>query len=367
MSKVGIGFLGCGNVSTQYLEHMPGFDQLEVVACADLDADRARARGDEFGISACSPAELLADPAVEIVVNLTPPLAHRTVSIEVIQAGKHLYTEKPLAPVREDAAAIIAAAREHGVLVAGAPDTFLGGALQTCRKLIDDGAIGRPVAAFAAMLETGPELWHPEPRFFYGPGGGPLMDMSPYYLTALISLLGPIARVSGSTSVARPRRRVTSEPLNGSVIEAEVPTHAVGILDFERGAIASMAMSWEVAGTEIPRLEVHGTDGSLSAPDPNFHGGPVRLRRPGSDEWESITPTHDCEVGRGTGVADMAEALRTGRPPRASGEMLLHVVDAMCSITDSSESGRRVDLTTTCPQPEPRSASLTHRGGINDG
>ena len=353
MSGVGVGVLGCGDVSGKYFRGMKPFDVLDVVACADVDPQRARASAEAFGIArACSRQELLADPDVEIVVNLTPPLAHCEVNLEVIAAGKHLYSEKPLAATVVEGRAIIAAARDRGVRVGCAPDTFLGGALQTCRKLVDEGAIGRPVAATAFYLEGGHQDWHPDPRFFFAAGAGPMLDMGPYYLTALVALLGPVRRIAGVTSRAAHERTIQSEPLRGTRFAVEVDTHIAGTLEFASGAVASVAMSWDVPGaTTVPHIEVHGTDGSLIAPDPNRHDGIVRVRRPGEPAWQDVQLTHDATVPRGIGVADLARAIRTGQPHRASGELALHVLEAMCAFQDSSDAGAHIALDTTCERP----------------
>jgi predicted dehydrogenase len=297
---------------------------------------------------------MLADPEIDIVLNLTIPNAHAEVALQALDAGKSVYNEKPLAIKREDGLKMLEIARAKKLLVGGAPDTFLGGGLQTCRKLIDDGWIGQPVAATAFMLCHGHEGWHPAPEFYYQVGGGPMFDMGPYYLTALVSLMGPVSRVTGSARVTFPERTITSQPLYGKKVTVEVPTHVAGILDFASGAIATIVTSFDVWSAEVPRIEIYGTAGSLSVPDPNSFGGPVRVRRAGANEWSEIPLTHGYAVNsRSLGVADMAYALRTHRPARASGELTYHVLDIMHAIHDASLAGKHINLASTCAQPAP--------------
>ncbi|MDA0747864.1 MAG: Gfo/Idh/MocA family oxidoreductase [bacterium] len=353
-TKVKVGIVGCGNISGAYFEGCRAFHLLDVVACADLELNRAEEKAEEFEISRfCSVDELLADPEIQIVVNLTVPKAHAEVNLAAVRAGKCAHTEKPFAVFREDGMQVLKEAKEKGVLVGGAPDTFLGGGIQTCRKLIDDGWIGEPVAATAFIAGHGPEGWHPNPAFFYQVGGGPMFDMGPYYLTALVNLLGPVARVSGSTRISFPTRTATSEERFGEVLEVETPTHLTGTLDFACGVVGTMVASFDVWAHNLPRIEIYGSEGSLSVPDPNTFRGPVRLRRAGAEEWKEIPLTHSDTVKRGIGVADMAYALTYGRPHRASGELAYHVLDVMHAFGDSSKSGKRVDIESTCLQPAP--------------
>ena len=353
-----VGLIGCGTISPQYLGRLPGYGVVEVVACADIDLARAKSRAGEFGVpKACSPRELLEDPDIELVVNLTVPKVHAEVSLAAIAAGKHVYSEKPLAVEREDGDAIMRAAREHGVMAGCAPDTFLGGGIQTCRRLIDDGAIGRPVAATAFMMSHGHEHWHPEPDFYYKRGGGPMFDMGPYYLTALICLMGPVKRVSGSHGSAFQSRTIESEPRRGQTIGVEVSTHVAGVMDFESGAIGTIITSFDVWASRLPRIEVYGTEGTLSVPDPNGFGGPVHVQRGRGDEWKE-TPLSHPEGGRGLGVAEMAGALRNERPSRVEGSLANHVLDIMHAIHESSDAGRHIELGTTCERPAAVPAGL---------
>jgi predicted dehydrogenase len=302
--------------------------------------------------------ELLADPEIEIVVNLTVPHAHAQVNLAAIEAGKHVYSEKPLAVTREDGKKTLVAAREKGVLLGCAPDTLLGGGLQTCRKLIDDGAIGQPVAAVALFASRGPEAWHPNPDFFYQAGGGPLFDLGPYYLSGLIYLLGPVRRVTGSARISFPERIATSESNRGRRIPVDIPTHVTGTLDFASGPVGTLITSFDVWGHHLPRLEIYGSEGSLSVPDPNIFGGAVKLLRAGQKEWEDIPLTHSAEVGRGIGVADLAHALRYGRPHRASGELGYHVLDVMHTFGEASAAGKHILVESTCALPAPLPVGL---------
>lgn len=344
-----IGIVGCGNISPRYFEGLGRYDGVDIVACADLDADRAAGRAEEFGVRALTTEELLADPAVDIVVNLTLPKVHAEVSLAAIAAGKHVYSEKPLAISPSDGDAIVEAAAKAGVVAGCAPDTFLGGGLQTCRKLIDDGAIGRPVAATAFMMSHGHEHWHPDPGFFYKSGGGPMYDMGPYYLTALVSLLGPVRRIAGATGSAFEERTILSEPKRGQRVGVEIPTHVTGLLDFRAGAMATIVTSFDTWASRLPRIEIYGTEGTLSVPDPNTFGGPVEVQR-GRDAWAPVSLAYP-EGQRGLGVVDMASAIRTGRASRVDARLARHVLEIMEGLHESSDTGRHIVLRSTCDQP----------------
>lgn len=356
MEPVKVGIIGCGNISSAYINGCRLFDMLEVTAVADIVPAVAQAKAAEHNIPRvyASPAELLADPEIEIVINLTIPAAHAEVSLAAIAAGKHLHSEKPLAITRDDGRAILQAAQEKGLRVGCAPDTFLGGGLQTCRKLIDDGVIGEPVAATAFMLSHGPEGWHPNPTFFYKVGAGPMFDMGPYYITALVHLLGPVRQVAAMARASFPERVAA----NGERISVDVPTHVAGTMQMHAGAIATMITSFDSWGHHLPRIEIYGSAGSLSVPDPNIFGGPVRLRRSASHEWEDVSLTHSDEVRRGIGVADMAYGLRYGRAHRASGELAYHVLDVMHTFYDSSLQEQHVRVESNCEQPRPLPTGL---------
>ena len=351
--KVKVGVVGCGNICGIYFKNMREvFDVLEVVACADMIPERAAKSAEEFpGVRAASVKELLADRSIQVIVNLTPPAAHAEVALAAVKAGKSVYNEKPLATERADAKKFLDIAKSKNLRVGCAPDTFLGAGLQTCRKLVDDGWIGAPVAATAFMTGHGPEGWHPDPEFFYKKGGGPLFDMGPYYLTALISLMGPVKRVTGSGRISFRERTITSKPKYGTRVKVEIPTHVAGVLDFECGAVATLVTSFDVWKATLPRIEIYGSEGSLSVPDPNTFGGPVRVARPGGDWAEMPLAFPNAENSRGLAVADMAAASLSGRPHRASAELAFHVLDIMHSIIDASATGRHVDVKSTCPRP----------------
>lgn len=354
-SPLKVGVIGCGKISDQYFNGCRAYKILEVVACADLDLARARAKAVEHGIPKTGTVEdLLADEEIDILINLTIPEAHAEVNERALLAGKHVYVEKPFALSSADGKRQLAVARKQRRLLASAPDTFLGGGLQTARKLVDDGVIGRPVAAMAFMVCRGHESWHPSPQFYYQPGGGPLWDMGPYYLTALVNLLGPIAGVSGFAGKSFPERTITSEPLAGTTIPVDVSTHYSSTLEFAHGATATMVMSFDVwPGPALPRIVLYGTEGTLDIPDPNTFNGDVLLYRPRNQQPELMPTTHSLDRGRGTGVADLAYATRRrGRPLRASGALACHVVEAMEAL-DRAATGRAVRLRSTCDRPAP--------------
>jgi predicted dehydrogenase len=354
VEKIKIGLVGCGNISDIYLQNCARFPVLEVIACADLVFERAEAKAQQHGLKALPVAQLFADPEVRIVLDLTVPSAHARVNLAALAAGKHVYSEKPLAVRLKDGQKTLTKASANGLRVGCAPDTFLGAGLRTCRKLIDEGAIGEPVAAAAFMTSHGPESWHPEPEFFYKAGAGPLFDMGPYYLTALISLLGPVRRVTGSARISAPERLVTSQPHAGQKIRVEVPTHVAAVLDFASGPVATLITSFDIWAAKLPRIEVYGTEGTLSVPDPNTFGGPVRLSQAGEKEWAEIPPVNGyANNSRGLGLADLAHALHSGTPHRASGEMAFHVLDIMHAIHLASHKSRHIQLSSTCSRPEP--------------
>jgi len=353
--KAKVGVVGCGNISGVYIKRSRIFSAFEIVACADAIMERAKAKAAEHSIpKVCTVDELLADPEIAIVLNLTIPKAHGEIALAALKAGKSVYNEKPLALTREEAKKMLALAKGKKLRIGCAPDTFLGAGLQTCRKLIDDGWIGRPVAATAFMLGHGPENWHPDPETFYQPGAGPMFDMGPYYLTSLIHLIGPVKRVTGCAKITFPERTIGSQPKAGTKFKVTTPTHVVGIMEFENGAVGSIITSFDVWACELPRIEIYGTAGTLSCPDPNTFGGPVRLRRAGANEWREVPLSHGyAEQSRGVGLADMAVGIRNGRPHRANSELAYHVLDIMQSFLDSSKKGRTLDMASACKQPAP--------------
>ncbi|KPK82826.1 MAG: oxidoreductase [Phycisphaerae bacterium SM23_33] len=363
METTKVGIVGCGNISGIYLKNCQEvFEILEVGACADLVPERARAQAEKFGLpKACTVEQLLADEEIRIVVNLTTPNAHAEVALASVAAGKNVHNEKPLTVTRADGRKLLKMAEAKGLRVGCAPDTFLGAGLQTCRKLIDDGWIGQPVAATAFMTCHGHESWHPDPEFYYKPGGGPMFDMGPYYVTALVALMGPVKRVTGSARITFPQRLITSQPKFGTKIAVEVPSHVAGVMDFANGAVGTIITSFDIWAANLPRIEIYGTEGSLSVPDPNGFGGPVRVRRAGASEWSDVPLTHPYpQNSRGIGVADMAYGLRSGRPHRTNGELAYHVLDVMHAFHDASEQGRHVELTSSCRRPAPLPMSLRH-------
>ena len=354
IKPVAVGVIGCGNISGAYMRMLKTLPVVQVTACADLRPEAAQALAEQYGVPrVLTVAELLADPDIEIVLNLTTPQGHGEIALAALAAGKSVYNEKPLALTRAEGRQMLALAAEQGLRVGGAPDTFLGGGLQTCRELIDAGAIGTPVAATAFMMSRGHEHWHPNPAFYYQQGGGPMFDMGPYYLTALVSLLGPVRRVTGATRITRSQRTITSQPRYGEVMNVEVPTHVTGLLDFADGPIGTIITTFDVQASALPWIEIYGTAGTLAAPDPNTFGGPVRLRLTGESEWKETPVMRPyTENSRGLGLADMAEGIRTGRAHRANGDLAYHVLDIMHAIHEASTSGQHVQLESTCVRPE---------------
>lgn len=341
-----IGIVGCGKISGIYFENLCGrqWSDVQVIACSDLDEKKAAiAAAEHEGVQAMTTDELIAHPDVDIVLNLTIPAAHFPVSMQAVQAGKHVYAEKPITENTDQANQLLAAAEKADVRVGNAPDTFLGAGIQTAAKLVSDGWIGTPVAATAFLLCRGHETWHPSPEFYYQPGGGPMFDMGPYYLTAMIEMLGPVARVMGSAQTTFNERTITSEPLYGKTITVNVPTHVTGLLEFECGAVGTIITSFDSASPNLPRIEVIGTDGCLTVPDPNTFGGDVLLKR--QDEYCKMPHIHDIsENARGLGVRDMARAIRENRPHRANGARALHVLEIMEKIHLSADAGKRLTI-----------------------
>ncbi|TVR59343.1 MAG: gfo/Idh/MocA family oxidoreductase [Spirochaetaceae bacterium] len=356
MKKLKVGIVGIGKISGIYLENLTGMfsDAVEVTALADLVPERATEAAEKYGIpEALSVEKLVASGNVELVLNLTIPNAHFDVCMKAVEAGKHTYVEKPLCITREEATRLLETAEKRGVRVGCAPDTFLGAGIQTCRKLIDDGWIGTPVAATAFMMGHGHESWHPDPEFYYKVGGGPMFDMGPYYLTALVNLMGPVARLSGSAKKTFETRLITSEPKKGTVIDVDVPTHVVGVMDFASGAVGTIITSFDIWGHTLPRIEIYGTEGSLSVPDPNTFGGPIKVRRSSAPEWSDIPLAYGySENSRGLGVADIARAVAGNTDHRASGKLAYHVLELMHGFHDASSSGTYYAVQSTCDRPE---------------
>ncbi|NUP47448.1 MAG: Gfo/Idh/MocA family oxidoreductase [Catenulispora sp.] len=333
---VGVAVIGAGNISTQYLTNLTRFPDLRVVAIADLDQARAAAAATAYGVPfSGSPADVLGRPDVELVVNLTIPAAHADVALAALAAGKHVYGEKPLALDPAAARSVLAEAATRGLRVGNAPDTFLGAALQSALRVVTAGAIGTPVAGAAWFQSPGPESWHPSPEFLFAHGAGPLFDMGPYYLTALVALLGPVTSVAATGHKARQTRVIGSGPKAGTEFPVEVPSHVTALLEFAAGSGATATFSFD-SPMDRQSIEITGTEGTLLVPDPNQFNGRLRLRRADSEEPETITTTGTA-VGRGLGVLDMARALRSGAPHRASGELALHVLEVMAAIAASAQ------------------------------
>jgi predicted dehydrogenase len=351
-----VGLIGSGNVSHIYLGTAARFAVLDVVACADLDLDKARAVAEKFGVPrACSVEELLSDPDIELVANLTVPAAHGTVGMAVVEAGKALYNEKPLTTTREEAQLLLRAAQGRGVRVGGAPDTFLGASIQACREVIDGGGIGDPIGATAVTVRAGPESWHPNPAFFYQPGAGPLFDLGPYYITCLVTLLGPVASVTGSARITFNERPVKVGPMKGASIPVETPTYVTATLEFATGLIATLITTFDVVVSDLPHVEIYGSEGTVNLVDPTIFGGRVRVSRGPDEGWREVPLRHRFTrvQDRGIGLAEMAYAMRAGRPHRASADLAYHVLDVMSAIYESAQSGRRVAIASRCDRPAP--------------
>jgi predicted dehydrogenase len=352
-SKVNVGIVGAGNISEVYLKNLTTvFDNVNVVGIADLLVERARDRAKTFGVGAYSVDELIAHPDVEIVVNLTIPAAHARIALDAIAAGKSAYNEKPLAISREDGRKLLAEAAAKGVRVGSAPDTFLGGGLQSARKYLDDGIIGEPVAVSAFMLNHGMESWHPDPFFFFQPGAGPLFDVGVYYVQALASIIGPVKRVSAIAAASFPERVVGSGPKKGEVIPVNTPTHIMASLEFESGIVGALGSSFDVWESHGSTLVIYGSEGTLRLPDPNTFGGPIQHLKAGERTWTDLPLVYgNTGNSRGLGVWDLANAMQTGGKHRASGELGYHTLDIMASVLESSERGQHVKVESTLERP----------------
>ena len=357
---LGIGIIGCGNVSNTYFQNAGLYsDYIKIISCAARDPARAKAKAAEHGVGkGYSIMELLVDPEVDIVLDLTSPAAHAEVNLQILAAAKHCYGEKPFAISYKEGLKVLKEAQKRKLRLGCAPDTVLGAGIQTCRKLIDDGAIGIPIAATANFLNHGSEGWHPNPDFFYQPGGGPFFGAGPYYLSALITLLGPVNRVLAAAKASFKERLITSQPLHGKKIKVRTPTHLAGTAEFSRGVTVSLTMSFDVWAHHAPLIEIYGTEGSLQCPDPNTFGGDVQLWTQKTKEWRKVPLTHDREMGRGLGVAEMAQAIQERRPHRADANLALHVVEIIEAFHVSARKGKSVSLKSTCRRPEPLPAGL---------
>jgi predicted dehydrogenase len=365
MRALKAGIIGAGNISGSYIKNLLGMfsGSVNLCAIANKSPEKAQDAAQKHALAFIeSPEALLAREDIVMVLNLTPPNAHYAVAKAALEAGKHVYNEKPLCSNLADGEALLETARKNNVRLSCAPDTFLGAGLQTARKLLDDGWIGRPIAGAAFLMNHGPEHWHPTPEFYYAPGGGPLFDMGPYYLTALAALLGPVAAVTGTASKAFETRTITGGAKYGKTIPVTTPTHISALLDFACGASVSLTMSFDVWSHTLPHIEIYGSEGSLQIGDPNFFTSPVRIKLRRSQDWQEIpligpaNPLHAERLSfdnwRGIGAADMAQAIPENRPHRASGELALHVLEVMTRILESGEQGRRLAVTHDCKRPE---------------
>jgi predicted dehydrogenase len=351
--QVKVGIVGCGAIIAQYLASFRRLEAINLVAVADLDPARARSVAESYeGVRALTVDELLADDDVELVLNLTIPAAHAEIALKAIAGGKSVYGEKPLAATAGDARLVLEAAREAGVVVGCAPDTVLGTGVQTARKAIDDGLIGTPISATATMATPGHERWHPNPDFYYQPGGGPLLDMGPYYVSALVNLLGPVASATGAASHTRSTRTIGSGPREGEEIPVNVDSHVTGILVHSSGAISTLVMSFDAVRTKSPHIEIHGEQGSLVVPDPNRFEGDVEVFLLGADEWRTLPVSAGyVDAGRGFGVADLA-GTQEGSEPRAGGALAYHVLEVMESVLRSARTGVLVPIKSTVSRPD---------------
>jgi predicted dehydrogenase len=365
--RLGIGIIGTGNISAAYLramtghEAMAGFPVLDIKGLADMRPEAAQARATDFGLRAMSVEDMLGDPEIALVVNLTIPRAHVEVGLRCLAAGKHVYSEKPLGINFAEGRKLLDAANKAGLRIGSAPDTFLGGSHQQARAVVDSGALGQLIGGTGFFMCPGHEAWHPDPAFYYDVGGGPVLDMGPYYITDLVNLLGPVARVSAMTSRLRGQRTVLSEPKKGQVMDVQVDTHATASLGFTNGAIVQIGLSFDVAAHKHVPLELYGTEASLIVPDPNFFGGDIEIRKRGKgEEWTKVPVTQPYADGnyRSLGVADMAAAILENRPHRANGDLALHVLEVMEAFGTASSEGRTINIETPVQRPEPLATSL---------
>ena len=358
MKKLRVGIVGLGKISGIYLDNLTKVfnDVVELVGVVDLIEARVKEVCETYHVQAYADvAALLADKSIDLVLNLTTPQSHYALCKQVLEAGKHVYVEKPLSLTVGQASELVDLAAKKNLMLGGAPDTFLGAGIQTCRKLIDDGWIGKPIGASAFMMNHGHESWHPDPEFYYKNGGGPLFDMGPYYITALVNLRGPVDSVSGYAQKSFETRTIASEHKKGQVIDVEVATHITGNLHFESGAVATLVTSFDVWYHSMPNMEIYGTEGSLRVPDPNTFGGPVLFCRKGTKEWKEIPLLYGyAENSRGFGVADIAHALADNKKNRASGELTRHVVAVMSGLLTAVQEKRQVSIEHSCKRPEAR-------------
>ncbi len=360
---LGVGIIGCGNISTAYLKLAPYFKGIEIRACADINPDAAKTQAKAFGVRADSVEDLLKSKDIDIIVNLTIPAAHFQVSKQVLQAGKHVYSEKPFVLSVKEGKSLAAIARKKRLRIGSAPDTFLGGSHQLARHLLDAGKLGKVISGTCHVMGHGMEHWHPNPDFFYQPGAGPVLDIGPYYITNLIQLLGPVTHVMAHTSTPSKTRTISSKPRRGQKIKVETPTTIHAILEFKSGAVITLGTSWDVWQHNHTHMELYGTDGTLHVPDPNFFGGEVTATKNATPlkklpKWDHPFSINNHESSKGAvanyrtaGLADMAISIINKKPHRCSNDLALHAVDIMTSILKAGSSGRKIKLQTTCKRP----------------
>jgi predicted dehydrogenase len=362
-SPAQVGIIGCGVISRAYAANAAAFDTFEIGACADIEASRSAEIAAEFSLQSLTVEELLRSDSIDVVLNLTPPASHASVTRAALEAGKHVYSEKPLAIAAAEAEELCTLAESEGLRLACAPDIFLGSAYQKARSLLDEGAIGEPLAISAAMLAGGQEVWHPDPDIFYRDGAGPLLDMGPYYVTAIVSLLGPVRRVAGFATTFVEERTIKVGPRRGQRFTSETPTHITSILELEGAVTATLVATFEAPGHYASTVLVHGSDGELALPDPNGFAGPVRIRR-GRGAWEGVPFTsRGAADARGLGLHDMVEAIADERPHRATARLATHVVDVARSILASCESGAAVAVASTAERPDALPVDVAHHAG----
>lgn len=363
--RLGVGVIGCGNISKTYFARAPQFKGIEMRACADINMDAARARAKEFKLRAETVEGLLAAKDIDIVVNLTVPAVHYEVSRQAIEAGKHVYSEKPFVLAVKDGLDLKKRADKKGVRIGSAPDTFLGGSHQLARHLIDTGKLGKITSGTCHVMGHGMEHWHPNPDFFFQPGGGPILDLGPYYIANLVQLIGPVARVAALASIPAKERTISSKPRAGEKIPVTTPTTILALMEFENGAVFTFNASWDVWDHQHSPMELYGEAGTIHMPDPNFFGGELRYSK--GNKPVKTQPKWDHPFGvpnekhnhgmmanyRTAGLADMALAIMQGRPHRCSLELANHVIDIMTGILKSGETKKFVKMQTTCERPEP--------------
>ena len=369
MTKLRVGIIGCGNISTTYLKYAPLFKSLELVAVADINMEAAGLRASEYPVRASTVADLLAATDIDVIVNLTVPAVHYEITRQILESGKHAYSEKPLVLTLDEGKSLQDLAAKKGLRVGSAPDTFLGGAHQLARAAIDDGMVGRIIGGTCHVMSHGMEHWHPNPDFFFQPGGGPVLDLGPYYITNLIQLIGPVTSVAALANASFPTRTISNGPRHGETVPVDTPTNIHALLEFANGATVTLAASWDVWKHRHANMELYGEEGSLFVPDPNFFGGTVE--HAGRDGIIAALPEGDHPFGvsnvvdgqgnpranyRCAGLADMATAIDEGREHRCNIDLAVHAVDVMVSILRSGAEKRFIPMTSTCTRPAALSA-----------